>query len=182
MTTKLDQEPNPFEQSFSGASGSENANGAASNNKTPTKFVLPPAASIASPSPGILSKGIFPKDMAEQFAWDSLRTGPLSPSMLQRPADPSYTMDGAQLGTNNRISPVSNAPGGFSFQGMTPNTLYGTNGNPQAAPAATAGQYQGEIACQTFLLLLLPFSMQTPKREFFFLYHNVSVSPWSCII
>lgn len=142
VTTKLDQEPNPFEQSFSGASGSENANGAASNNKTPTKFVLPPAASIASPSPGILSKGIFPKDMAEQFAWDSLRTGPLSPSMLQRPADPSYTMDGAQLGTNNRISPVSNAPGGFSFQGMTPNTLYGTNGNPQAAPAATAGQYQ----------------------------------------
>jgi hypothetical protein len=54
-------------------------------------------------------------------------------------------MDGAQLGTNNRISSVSNAPGEFSFQGMTPNSLYGTNGNPQAAAAAAAGRYQGEI-------------------------------------
>ncbi|CAO3684797.1 unnamed protein product [Umbelopsis vinacea] len=137
LTTKLDQEPNPFEQSFSGASESDN--GGTTSSKS--KFVLPPAATIDSPSPGVLSKGIFPKDMAEQFAWDSLRSGPLSPSMLQRPADPTYTMDGAQLGTNNRISSVSNAPGEFSFQGMTPNSLYGTNGNPQAS-AAAAGRYQ----------------------------------------
>jgi hypothetical protein len=139
VTTKLDQEPNPFEQSFSGASSSSK-NQAAEAGKTTPKLVLPPAASIASPSPNVLSKGIFPKDMAEQFAWDSLRSGPLSPSMLQRPADPTF--DGEQLGTNNRIGSISNVPGAFSFQGMTPNSLYGTSANPQQ-PAAAA-QYQGK--------------------------------------
>ncbi|CAO3670734.1 unnamed protein product [Umbelopsis ramanniana] len=137
VTTKLDQEPNPFEQSFSGASSSSNHQ-AGEAGKTAPKLVLPPAASIASPSPNVLSKGIFPKDTAEQFAWDSLRTGPLSPSMLQRPADPTF--DGEQLGTNNRIGSISNVPGAFSFQGMTSNSLYGTSANPQQ-PAAAA-QYQ----------------------------------------
>ncbi|KAI8576975.1 hypothetical protein K450DRAFT_254496 [Umbelopsis ramanniana AG] len=138
VTTKLDQEPNPFEQSFSGASSRSN-NQEAEGAKAAPKLVLPPAASIASPSPNVLSKGIFPKDMAEQFAWDSLRSGPLSPSMLQRPADSTFSaVDGEQLGTNNRIGSISNVPGAFSFQGMTPNSLYGTSTNPQQ-PAA---QYQ----------------------------------------
>ncbi|KAI9282467.1 hypothetical protein BC943DRAFT_328855 [Umbelopsis sp. AD052] len=130
VTTKLDQEPNPFEQSFSGASSSSNPQTAANEAKTATKLVLPPAASIASPN--VLSKGIFPKDMAEQFAWDSLRSGPLSPSMLQRPADSTFAVDGEQLGTNNRNGSISNVPGAFSFQGMTPNTLYGSQ-QPAAA-------------------------------------------------
>lgn len=147
VTTKLDQEPNPFEQSFSGASSSSNHQ-AAEAGKTAPKLVLPPAASIASPSPNVLSKGIFPKDTAEQFAWDSLRTGPLSPSMLQRPADPTF--DGEQLGTNNRIGSISNVPGAFSFQGMTSNSLYGTSTNPQQ-PAAAA-QYQGKGSYNFFSL------------------------------
>ncbi|KAI9498887.1 hypothetical protein BDB00DRAFT_967925 [Zychaea mexicana] len=54
-TTKLEEEPNPFEQSFS-------------------KPVLPPVSSIESP--GIRTTAM----------WDSLRAGPLSPSMLLGPA------------------------------------------------------------------------------------------------
>ncbi|KAM3582325.1 Transcription factor, variant 2 [Umbelopsis sp. WA50703] len=135
-SSKFDQEPNPFEQSFSGASDSPDMN---ANNGKSSKFVLPPAASIASPSTG-LTKGIFPKEITDQFGWDSLRTGPLSPSMLQKPADATQTMDGATLGTNNRIGSISNPPGGFSFQGMTSNTLYEPAANQQAVPAT--GQYQ----------------------------------------
>ncbi|KAJ2957661.1 hypothetical protein NQZ79_g6643 [Umbelopsis isabellina] len=137
ISTKFDQEPNPFEQSFSGASDSPDVN---ANNAKTSKFVLPPAASIASPSTG-LTKGIFPKEITDQFGWDSLRTGPLSPSMLQKPADATaQTIDGATLGTNNRIGSISNAPGGYPFQGMTSNTLYGPGANQQAVP--TTGHYQ----------------------------------------
>lgn len=149
MSTTFDQEPNPFEQSFSGASDSPDVN---ANSAKTSKFVLPPAASIASPSTG-LTKGIFSKEITDQFGWDSLRTGPLSPSMLQKPADAAaQTMDGATLGTNNRIGSVSNTSGGYSFQGMTPNNLYGPGANQQAVP--TTGQYQGKltIACR-FLIL-----------------------------
>jgi hypothetical protein len=162
VTTKLDQEPNPFEQSFSGAPSSSNPNEAAGS-KTPTKPVLPPAASIASPNTGVLSKGIFPKDMTEQFAWDSLRSGPLSPSMLQKPADPTFAVDGEQLGTNNGIGSISNVPGAFSFQGMTSNPLYGTSGNPQAAT-----QYQGKVIlifCERYLLW--DVTIEKDQKNFF---------------
>ncbi|ORE01709.1 hypothetical protein BCV72DRAFT_67849 [Rhizopus microsporus var. microsporus] len=90
-SAKLDQEPNPFEQSFSGAQLSD-------KEKKEAKLTLPPVASITSPSPvmpistsavnPIIGGGILPKEVTSQFAWDSLRTGPLSPSMLQGPANP----------------------------------------------------------------------------------------------
>ncbi|ORZ08984.1 hypothetical protein BCR42DRAFT_424407 [Absidia repens] len=135
-SAKLDQEPNPFEQSFSSASktspGSEKSkqpksttnatttaatsttttttttttaaamastnNGSAdsSQNLTSTTTAhptsneplkLPPVAAMTSPAATSVMSSV-PKDVASQYAWDSLRTGPLSPSMLQRPTNP----------------------------------------------------------------------------------------------
>ncbi|RUS14018.1 putative bZIP transcription factor [Endogone sp. FLAS-F59071] len=76
--SKLDLEPNPFEQSFGGLPSAETPGNAAS-----PKTVLPPVASIASPSLPV------PPAVNETFNWDSLRAGPLSPSMLQGPTNPS---------------------------------------------------------------------------------------------
>ncbi|KAG0046389.1 hypothetical protein BGZ83_008443 [Gryganskiella cystojenkinii] len=86
-SSKLDQEPNPFEQSFSGASdktgsggaGGAGVAGAGSKVETP-KPVLPSIASMS----GRLAPG------TDQFGWDaqSLRMGPLSPSMLEGPQNP----------------------------------------------------------------------------------------------
>ncbi|KAF9577820.1 hypothetical protein BGW38_006726 [Lunasporangiospora selenospora] len=82
--SKLDMEPNPFEQSFSktgaiGSSESSSSNGEQSTVETP-KTVLPPIASMS----GRLAPG------TDQFNWDtqSLRMGPLSPSMLEGPQNP----------------------------------------------------------------------------------------------
>ncbi|CDH55452.1 hypothetical protein RO3G_05746 [Lichtheimia corymbifera JMRC:FSU:9682] len=71
QTTKLEEEPNPFEQSFSSSRVTS---------KDTLRPVLPPLASIDSPTRGLS----FRKD---ELIWDSLRTGPLSPSMLTGPAD-----------------------------------------------------------------------------------------------
>lgn len=80
-STKLDQEPNPFEHSFSGV---------VTDKERKDKLILPPVASITSPAlpPTVIGGGLLPKDVTDQFSWDSLRTGPLSPSMLQGPAHP----------------------------------------------------------------------------------------------
>ncbi|KAF9338825.1 hypothetical protein BKA57DRAFT_146560 [Linnemannia elongata] len=82
--SKLDMEPNPFEQSFAGGASSEKA-GSAGGPSTETgletpKPVLPPIASMS----GRLAPG------TDQFGWDaqSLRMGPLSPSMLEGPQQP----------------------------------------------------------------------------------------------
>ncbi|KAI8636938.1 hypothetical protein BD408DRAFT_425379 [Parasitella parasitica] len=102
-STKLDQEPNPFEQSFSGV---------AADDKIKDKLKLPPVASITSPSPvmgsssnnnntsNVIGGGVLPKEVSNQFTWDTLRTGPLSPSMLQGPANPDeyYPKSNGQLG------------------------------------------------------------------------------------
>ncbi|KAG0325829.1 hypothetical protein BG004_003091, partial [Podila humilis] len=76
-SSKLDLEPNPFEQSFSGMSGKTGSD--AVKVETP-KPVLP---SIAS-----MSGRLAPSN--DQFGWDaqSLRMGPLSPSMLEGPQNP----------------------------------------------------------------------------------------------
>ncbi|RPA80400.1 hypothetical protein BJ508DRAFT_327306 [Ascobolus immersus RN42] len=63
------EEPNPFEQSFA-------------HGETTPKAILPPVASIASPAP--LGPGTGNSSV---FNWpNSLRSGPLSPAMLQGPA------------------------------------------------------------------------------------------------
>jgi Aft1 HRA domain/Aft1 osmotic stress response (OSM) domain len=77
QNSKLDEEPNPFEKSFSGLP--------AKNPSPPvSKPVLPPVTSMDSPSAGVPT---FKKATVDQFAWGSLRAGPLSPSMLQGPVN-----------------------------------------------------------------------------------------------
>lgn len=90
QNSKLDEEPNPFEMSFSDIASS--APTAATKNPAPaaggaaaaTKPVLPPVASMDSPSTGVPT---FKKATVDQYAWGSLRAGPLSPSMLQGPVN-----------------------------------------------------------------------------------------------
>ncbi|KAF9923868.1 hypothetical protein FBU30_006078 [Linnemannia zychae] len=81
--SKLDMEPNPFEQSFAGGAGAAKSESTGSNTGTgleTPKPVLPPIASMS----GRLAPG------TDQFGWDtqSLRMGPLSPSMLEGPQQP----------------------------------------------------------------------------------------------
>ncbi|KAG0311827.1 hypothetical protein BGZ97_011618 [Linnemannia gamsii] len=81
--SKLDMEPNPFEQSFAGGASSEKTGSAGPSTETgleTPKPVLPPIASMS----GRLAPG------TDQFGWDaeSLRMGPLSPSMLEGPQQP----------------------------------------------------------------------------------------------
>lgn len=80
--SKLDMEPNPFEQSFAGKSASSsNNNGNAESAVETPKPILPPIEAMS----GRLVPG-----SADQFGWDaqSLRMGPLSPSMLEGPQNP----------------------------------------------------------------------------------------------
>ncbi|CAO3654357.1 unnamed protein product [Mucor fragilis] len=113
-STKLDQEPNPFEQSFSGV---------AAEDKVKDKLKLPPVASITSPSPvmnssstsnnntsNVIGGGILPKEVSNQFTWDTLRTGPLSPSMLQGPANPDDYYASSVSKSNGQLAP----PMGYS--------------------------------------------------------------------
>src|SRR5947207_10267605 len=83
--SKHDLEPNPFEQSFSGA------NPLAESTGNSPKHSLPSVAQLASPSPGIHAN-------EGQYGWSlqSLRSGPLSPSML---AGPQETIMFDDLGT-----------------------------------------------------------------------------------
>lgn len=75
----LNQEPNPFEKSFT--VGGDPSLGASGAPETPGGTKLPPVASITSPSSLLPGTGNTP------FNWPggSLRTGPLSPAMLSGP-------------------------------------------------------------------------------------------------
>lgn len=131
-STKLDQEPNPFEQSFSGASTEEKMMNNSSN-----KLTLPPVASLTSPAITksalnngngvVIGGGILPKEVANQFTWDTLRTGPLSPSMLQGPANPDdYYGKNASMPPNPTYSTRSSY--------ATTSTLNTTNNDMQYMP------------------------------------------------
>lgn len=75
----LNQEPNPFEKSFT--VGGDQSLGASGAPETPGGTKLPPVASITSPS------SLLPGTGSTPFNWPggSLRTGPLSPAMLSGP-------------------------------------------------------------------------------------------------
>ena len=95
-TTKLEEEPNPFEQSFS-------------------KPVLPPVSSIESPG------------LQKTTLWDSLRAGPLSPSMLLGPAGNKQ-----RTSTSSSSSPTSSISSSLSSTGegiTTPYNHYSHNSN-----------------------------------------------------
>ncbi len=79
-------EPNPFEQSFGNPSS-----------ETPgSKSLLPPVASLTSPSASLLGVTVS----AGGYSWsNSLRSGPLSPAMLGGPVGPADYFDPAIRGS-----------------------------------------------------------------------------------
>ncbi|CAG8478110.1 5633_t:CDS:2 [Paraglomus brasilianum] len=102
--SKLDLEPNPFEQSFSHITPLGDTSG--TNSPKPS---LPPVAEITSPAAGGTST-------SERYGWNlqSLRTGPLSPAMLEGP----QSFDGLGVATNTR---TGTTPLGFqSFADQSP--------------------------------------------------------------
>ncbi|KAF8942642.1 hypothetical protein BGZ47_006293 [Haplosporangium gracile] len=137
--SKLDMEPNPFEQSFSDLTP-EKA-GPPSGNSAPApeapKPTLPPIASM--------SGRLAPNN--EQYGWEaqSLRMGPLSPSMLEGPQDPIPV--GSYPATTAAISTIytSGAPmaeNGYPYVGM-PGSVAPSSGPIQTAepyPPATYNQ------------------------------------------
>ncbi|KAG9284042.1 hypothetical protein G9A89_022816 [Geosiphon pyriformis] len=113
--SKLDLEPNPFEQSFSHVTPLPDSE----TNNSP-KPSLPPVASITSPSAGI-------PPSQDQYGWNlhTLRSGPLSPSMLEGPQNPIVFDD---LQPNGRASTTNMGYNTFSETSPRSMGLYG-NGN-----------------------------------------------------
>lgn len=124
VNSHLNLEPNPFEQSFSGAP------------ETPGGTKLPPVASITSPSSLLPGGGTTP------FPWgsNSLRTGPLSPAMLSGPTSDYFSNDHIRNGfptptESNLRTGLTPGGSGSMFPVPSPNTqLYG--GGPSATPGA----------------------------------------------
>ncbi|KAL1926932.1 hypothetical protein VTP01DRAFT_5262 [Rhizomucor pusillus] len=160
-SSKLDQEPNPFEQSFSGAAAAGIANKSDSrkeilNDKMGSqpegsKPILPPVASITSPAPPLIAGGVLPKDVTNQFAWDSLRTGPLSPSMLQGPARPDnldYTyrqipqqsqQQRQQQSQQQSVNATSTTYGNQTANGVTFAHQYSSSSSPSSTTGTAGG-------------------------------------------
>lgn len=181
-SAKLDQEPNPFEQSFSSAatetpnttasadklpsrpikadgarSGSQSSNVSSSSGSVASsqgRTVLPPVAALTSPAPPLLESGILPKDISSQLAWDSLRTGPLSPSMLQRPAQPS-TLE------NYNLTAISNSTSGV----INPAVTFNQSNHPSHP------QHPATVFMNSGTLLMLLFIL---IQSFNFLFHYLN--------
>ncbi|GAA6020237.1 hypothetical protein JCM11491_003859 [Sporobolomyces phaffii] len=121
---RLDQEPNPFEQSFSGpgparpTDGSITAGGRRARSTSPSSFIprvtpgtagakLPPLSFMQTPGGSDLSN----------FGWgvDSLRTGPLSPALLN---GPSAAYEGMSSSLRTGLTPLV---GGAAPSGSHPN-------------------------------------------------------------
>ncbi|RIA93280.1 hypothetical protein C1645_735663 [Glomus cerebriforme] len=115
--SKHDLEPNPFEQSFSGANPLSESTG--TNSPKPS---LPSVAQLASPSTGIPAN-------EDQYGWNlqSLRSGPLSPSMLAGPQETIIFDDLSRTTGRTGTTPL---PFG-SFTDASPGTaaLFGATGS-----------------------------------------------------
>ena len=140
----LNLEPNPFEQSFSGAP------------ETPGGTKLPPVASITSPSSLLPGGGTTP------FPWgsNSLRTGPLSPAMLSGPTSDYFSNDHIRNGfptPNESNLRTGLTPGGsgsmFPAPSPTSQALYG---QLASGPSATPGTLEFHRAA---------LSISAAKRE-----------------
>jgi ATF/CREB family transcription factor len=113
--SRLDQEPNPFEQSFAAPNhGDPNAQKAT---------ILPPVTAMTSPA------------ISGRYGWgsDSLRSGPLSPAMLQAPQHPNITFEShlrTGLTPNESAMRSGLTPGGSGsiFPGQ-PGFLFHNNNN-----------------------------------------------------
>ncbi|CAG8625782.1 13954_t:CDS:2, partial [Acaulospora colombiana] len=111
--SKLDLEPNPFEQSFSGVAPISDSVGA--NSPKPS---LPPVSQIASP-------GLPPSE--DRYGWNlqSLRSGALSPSMLAGPQE-NIMFDNLQPG---RTGTTPLPFGSFAESSPGSTALFGVAGN-----------------------------------------------------
>ncbi|KAF3005540.1 hypothetical protein G7054_g2 [Neopestalotiopsis clavispora] len=129
FSSKLNLEPNPFEESFGGGAVVE----------TPGGTKLPSVAALTSPSSLLPGNGNTP------FNWGggSLRTGPLSPAMLSGPAadyfgDTSHSLRGGFTPNESSLR-TGLTPGGSGsmFPAASPNStaLF----NQLASGAATPG-------------------------------------------
>ncbi|KAF9908385.1 hypothetical protein EC991_009840 [Linnemannia zychae] len=134
--SKLDMEPNPFEQSFSDLTPGKS--GPPSGNSAPA----PDAPKPTLPPIEAMSGRLAPN--GDQYGWDaqSLRMGPLSPSMLEGPQDPipvgSYPATTAAIPTMY-TSGAPMAENGYPYVGMTGSVA------PPAGPIQTAEPYPPAI-------------------------------------
>lgn len=123
--SRLDQEPNPFEQSFS-------VNPVNNGDSTP-KTILPPASAITSPAPLIGGANTY-------GFMSSLRSGPLSPAMLE--------------------GPITNGPLGFDTHhirtGLTPNESGIRSG---LTPGGSGSMFPVSTPSTAFI----PFGSSTPN-------------------
>ncbi|KAK9380975.1 Aft1 HRA domain-containing protein [Kockiozyma suomiensis] len=143
----MDLEPNPFEQSFASKEG------------TPTsaqKQLLPPVASLASPS-SLLGT---PASQAAANYWslNSLRSGPLSPAMLQGPQAAAFVDSHLRSGLTPNESGIRS--------GLTP----GGSGSIFPAPSPTTAAIFGlttpaGISATSFPQTPLPVEAQTTESQ-----------------
>lgn len=167
----LDQEPNPFEQSFSGPRPSSGAEVDGEYNPNSRKSSISNA--LAGPSSGLAARrarSISPSSAVHRstpggthklpplsliaspgghdlsgFGWgniDSLRSGPLSPSLLSGPAHTAGTIFESTL-LRTGLTPLGGIAGAVSFPPPSPATaaLFAmmTNNTPGTSDAASAG-------------------------------------------
>lgn len=129
--SKLDLEPNPFEQSFGVPSSSNGASSGGTQSSSKSN-VLPPVAHLTSPSPL----------MPNTWGFNSLRSGPLSAGMLPGPQgsfDPSTSRTGLtpiESGIRTGLTPGGS---GSMFPAPSPTTatLFGLM--PGGTPGSTPG-------------------------------------------
>ncbi|ORY56532.1 hypothetical protein BCR35DRAFT_326949 [Leucosporidium creatinivorum] len=147
----LDQEPNPFERSFSGPgpdprAGNQAEGGAAAPAPARRARSISPNSLLPRPTPGgtqklpPLSFMQTPSTELQNFGWgaDSLRTGPLSPALLNGPTGHHGLFDMSQRRTG--LTPMGQPGGSVSFPPPSPATaaLFAmmTNNTPGTAEAA----------------------------------------------
>lgn len=128
--SRLDQEPNVFEQSFASNSGTTPNDPLA----TP-KAILPPVTAITSPA-SLLPGGHL------NWGLNSLRSGPLSPAMLQGPASNSNGVGSSgSLGFDSHIRTGLTPNESGIRSGLTP----GGSGSIFASPSSAIFQFVGSV-------------------------------------
>ncbi|BGP40206.1 Transcription factor [Rhodotorula kratochvilovae] len=141
----LNQEPNPFEQSFgplAGSAGPKASDGSASASgrrarSTSPSSLMPRATPGGTQRLPPLSLMQTPGGELSAFGWgvDSLRTGPLSPALLNAPTGTSGLYDPSALGGRTGLTPLV---AGAAGAGATPAGAAGAVSFPPPSPATAA--------------------------------------------
>lgn len=133
QNTKLDEEPNPFEKSFSDLPVSATKAATAAQQQA-AKPVLPPVTAIESPSTGVPT--LKKATNIDPYAWGSLRAGPLSPSMLQGPVNGNPVPFTATASAMSKVEPDEFVP----YQPQIPTSMqYNFQANTMNAPGSKFG-------------------------------------------